>query len=273
MTVAPPPGTAKPETIRAWIPEMNSMRICVLLLLTIGILFPAITIAQDSKPIYDARLSPGSTKPSGAEEALWREKVLPAARHAWKEQEADQACDSDSKPSVLDVARGAFTKPGSDQRAILYRYCTTGHNLGLGGIAVVENNRVLAHVVFEGGAENAIGALPDINANGLAEILVASGGTNQGVTWRSISIFELPAGGAVTKFGRITVYSDSCGADEKKGKAEAQRISVKAGASPAFFREVFLNKDYCTGSGSWKKSNGPKPIIMEEDETDYQFIP
>jgi hypothetical protein len=61
------------------------------------------------------------------------------------------------------------------------------------------NGRVVAHIVYEGGQDRAIGALPDIDGNGLAEILVATGETNQGVTWETISIIEL-AGSEITEW-------------------------------------------------------------------------
>ena len=233
---------------------------------------PAVCFAQDSKPFYDARLALHATKLSDSEEKLLQGKVVSAARNNWHEQEEDQACEEGIQPFAIDITRGSFTKPESDQKAILYRYCSTGHNTALNGIAVIENDRVVSHIAYEGGWDNAIGSLPDINGNGRSEILVASGGTNQGETWGSVSILELSDSIVVTKFGHTTTYSDDCGKGGKTCKSEAYRLSVKPGKTPVFYREAFVGKGAGNGAASWKKSEALKPISLEEDEIEYQFI-
>ena len=101
----------------------------------------------------------------------------------------------------------------------------------------------------------------------LPKILVASGGTNQGVTWKSILLIEL-SGNGVAKFGQTETYSDNCGVGEKNGKAEACRLFVKVGKTPVFYREAFVNKGVCDG-GTWTKSGTPRQISLKEDETDW----
>jgi hypothetical protein len=227
--------------------------------------------AQDAKPIFDGRLTLKPTRLSSSEESLMKDRVLTAARKAWHERERDSDCEAGFKPTALDIAPGSFTKPKSDQKAILYTYCTVGHDMDLNGIAVIENGRVVAHIVYEGGQDRAIGALPDIDGNGLAEILVATGGTNQGVSWETISIIEL-AGSEITEFGQTGTSSDNCGIDEKNGKAKANRISVKPGKTPAFYREAFVNSGSCDGAGTWRKSGVLAPISLEEDKVEYELL-
>ena len=86
--------------------------------------------------------------------------------------------------------------------------------------------------------EHALGAFPDIDGSGLSEILIATGGTNQGITWGTISILKL-SGSQITKFGQTGTLSDDCGTNEKSCKMTANRIFVKVGSAPAFYREVF----------------------------------
>lgn len=259
-------------TLKAKIPA-KILTVISLLLFILLLSHPAVpenAFTQSLKLIYDGRLSLAPTKLFPSEEALMKEKILPAARNLWHEQESDLVCAPGFEATALDSARGSFTRPKSDQRAILYRYCETGHNMALNGIAIIENAQVVTHIVYEGGWDNSIGAMPDLNGNGLSGILVASGGTNQGVTWKSISIIEI-SGNRVTKFGQTETYSDNCGVGEKNGKAEACRLFVKVGKTPVFYREAFVNKGVCDG-GTWTKSGTPGQISLKEDETEYQFI-
>jgi hypothetical protein len=231
------------------------------------VLAPASAWAQGAKPIFDGRLTLKPAKLSSSEETLMKDAVVPAARKAWHERERDAACETGFKPSALDIAPGSFTKPKADQKAILYTYCTFGDNMALNGIAVIENGRVVAHVVYEGGNDRAIGALPGIHDNGLSEILIATGGTNQGITWGTISLIEL-AESEITKFGRTGTLSDDSGINEKNPKIQANRISVKTGRTPAFFREIFV----AYGSGTFRKSGLIAPISLDEDKVEYELL-
>ncbi|MFP5212755.1 MAG: hypothetical protein ACLGPL_05190 [Acidobacteriota bacterium] len=233
---------------------------------------PLRSLALEPRVIYDGRLTLKPTKPAGSDSVLMQERVFPAARKEWHEQERDQECLAGTLPAVIDVAQGAFTKPGSKQKAVLYQYCESGHNLGLSGIAVIEDNRVVSHLVFEGASDTAIGALPDINENGRSEILLAAGGTNQGFTWGAIRIIELSDTIVLTKFGRTETFLDDCGVAEKNGKATAYRLSVATGTTPVCYRESFINKGACEGTGTWKKLLPQKRISLENDESEYQFI-
>jgi hypothetical protein len=90
------------------------------------------------------------------------------------------------------------------------------------------------------------------------------------VTWGYVRIIEL-SGSSVTKFGSMKAYSDNCGADEKNGRAEAYRHSVKTGRVPVFYQEAFIDTGYCKSKGGWRKSGTRRPISPEEDKTEYEF--
>jgi len=227
--------------------------------------------AQAPKPIFDGRLTLKPTAPAPAEVALLKEKVLPAAKKAWHKQERGALCTGGVDGVAVDIAAGAFTKPRADQKALLYRYCTIGHEMVLNGIAILEGGRVVAHVIFEGGESHAIGALPDINGNGLAEILLASGGTNQGITWGTMAIIEL-GGAEITEFGQTDTFSDDQGANDKNGKVKANRISVKFGTKPEFFRDSFIATGAGQGAGAWRKVGVQAPITLEEDKAEYELL-
>jgi hypothetical protein len=211
-------------------------------------------------------LAPAKVSPS--EESLLKAVIAPAARKFWRERRRDRDCVSGPDIRAIDVAPGAFTRPKAEQKAILYSFCEVGHNQNLDGIAIVENGAVVSHIVFEGASNTAIGALPDINGNGLAEIVVAAGGTNQGTTWSGISIVEI-SGPAITRFGQTVTSSDNCGANEDDCTVEANRISVKRGASPAFYSETFVRKG---DTGPWRKSAALSALTLHQDETRYELL-
>lgn len=219
--------------------------------------------AQELKPIFDARLTLSPAKISAAEEQIMKTRVLPAAKKLWE----GEICDSGYRP--IDIASGSFTKPGSKQKAILYQFCEYGHNFARNGIAVIEGDKIVAHVVYEGAWDNAIGALPDINGNGLSEILISTGGTNQGETWSYVSIIEL-SGNTIRKFGTASVLSDTCGKDEKTGNITGVKLLVKTGAKPFFYKETFIQKD-CAGD-KWTMSKGRMPVALEKSEIVYRYI-
>jgi hypothetical protein len=242
----------------------------LIFLVLIGMIIRGTTTPQ-TKPIFDGKLALTATKVSGAELMLMNRIVFPAAATFWKAQEKNAECDQGMDSSAIDIAQGSFTKPGAKQKAILYRHCITGHNLALDGIAIIENDKLVSHIVYVGGWDNALGTLPDINGNGKAEILIASGGMNQGELWKAISIIELSEDGVVS-FGSTGAYSDNCGSAEEKRKAKAYRISVKVGTVPEFYREAYVNKGTCSENGTWRRSEMLKRITLDKDETEYEII-
>jgi hypothetical protein len=226
--------------------------------------------AKDLKAIFDGRLTLKPAKLSHSEEEIIKGKILPEDRRFWDVRETAGICDSNFIAGGVDITQGSFTRPGAVQKAILYRYCTTGHNLALNGIVIIENSEVVAHIVYSGGWDNAIGALPDINSDSLSEIIVAAGGLNQGENWKSISIIQL-SGKNVIKFGLANVYSDNFGAGEKNCFAEANKIFVKTGKTPSFFEETYTNKGPCDETGTWHKQGQVKPVTLINDEKKYYF--
>jgi alpha-tubulin suppressor-like RCC1 family protein len=222
-----------------------------------------IALAQAPKPIFDGRLTlqPGTL--SAEQQAFLKRAIFPAARKEWHDQEAE--CERGFQPQAVDVAHGAFTRPGAAQDAILYRYCTIGHDMALNGIAILQNGQLAAHVVYQGDESHAIGALPDINGDGISEIVLAGGSTNQGITSSWISILQL--GAEMTRFGHTQTYEDNCGVAEGNCRTTAWRISVKPGPAPGFFREAFAQD-----GKTWKRTAPLAALKLDADETEYQLL-
>lgn len=218
------------------------------------------------RPIFDARLILKKTKASSREIALLKREIEPAAAKLWKKRGKD--CD-EPELEVIDVAHGSFTKPSSTQKAVLYKYCTTGHNFALNGIAILENNHIAAHIMYDGAWDLAIGALPDINGNGLSEILVSTGGTSTGEIWGTVTIIEV-AGNSIRKFGHMATYSSNGPreTDENKIVTNVCRLWVKPGPKPVFYRETFREKTN-TKHSKWAKTGKSRKAKLDTDKSEY----
>ena len=238
------------------------MRIIRMILLPVLFFSVFVSVrAQTPKPVYDGRKDRPAAKIAPADEKLLQTTALPKARIFWKNAEN---CEEDF--SVTDAARGSFTSPGSDQNAFLYNFCETGHNFSNTGIVIVENERIVAHYVYEGGGELSVSTVPDVDGDGLNELLIGAGGTNQGVTWGTITIVELSPKGVKT-FGNTQTYEDNCGADEKGCSAVAYQISATTGARPVFYHQKYTQKGKI-----WRSAGKQTVLKMDADQIKYNKL-
>lgn len=165
---------------------------------------------------------------SAAEENLLKKSVLPKARKYWA---GNDVCTEEFQ--IAGTAKGAFSKPNANQTLIFYQFCQTGNGLGNNGLALIENGKVLASYVSEGGWALNLKSLPDINQNGLNEFLVYySGGMHQGQGGTGVDIMEF-ANGAVKGLGWF--QSEGFTEDDSFG----YKVSVKPGKTPLFYREKY----------------------------------
>jgi hypothetical protein len=227
-----------------------------------GLLSVSTTLsAQNVRPIYDARLDLKPTS-SSTEEVNWlKNQVLPNARRHWQEQDH---CEEGF--SIMDVATGAFTQAKATQKAYLYQYCDIRSGVSNNGIAIVENKHVVADVMYEGSWNSALGALPDINHNGLSEILITDNFTGQGYSHGGISLVEL-ASNRIKKLGYIQVSESNCGAVEQGGMMTAYKLYVTPATTPIFYRETF--KQSCDTNDQWQKVGKRERVSLDKDETEY----
>ena len=216
--------------------------------------------AQVLRPVYDGRAEAQSSAPSEAEAQLVRRHALPAAQRLWQ---GDRSCQPEFQ--IVGAAGGSFTRPKAAQRAVLYRFCATGHNFANNGIAVLEGGGVVAHVAYSGGEDHGIRAAPDIDGNGLSEIVLSNGSTNQGYTVSVAVLIELSPSG-VKKFGVADAYEDDCGVAERC-RMTAYKISVRPGPSPVFYREAFSKRNE-----RWAKTGGPARFSPREDAGSYRLL-
>lgn len=211
-------------------------------------------------PVFDGRLRPKPAAATPAEVALLKKEVLPAARKA----AAGEGCDEQFE--ILDAAQGSFTREGAPQRIVLYRYCTAGHDMGRSGLVVIESDKVVAHLAVDGTSQHAIGVLRDLDGDGRAELVIASGGGNTGELWEVASIVSW-SGSGVRKLGFLQAYHDDCGG-AGKGR-EAHRLFAVPGPKPSFLRQAFIGP--CEGE-EWTKRGGQAPVVPDEDGSDWVLL-
>jgi hypothetical protein len=197
---------------------------------------PAVVI---NDPLKDGKV----TELSAADENLIKSNVLPKVQKHWATAIKDGICGFEFES--MGVIKGAFSKPNSSQTLVFFEVCQTGNGFGNNVLALIENEKVSAIYVSEGGWAMSIKSLPDLNQNGLNEFaLYYSGGMHQGQGGTGVDILELPASNIK---GLGWFQADSFG--EMRGDYSF-KVSAKSGKLPIFYREKYLS----TGENKWKKS-------------------
>ncbi|NOT49380.1 MAG: hypothetical protein HOP17_16775 [Acidobacteria bacterium] len=195
--------------------------------------------AQGAIVLYDPLAKLPETNHLPADEELIKEQVVPKAAEKWKD---DDSC-SGGNLNIIGALDGAFTKAGARQRAIVYELCQTGNGFANNGVVVVENGRIIASFVEDGGWNLEVSKVADLNKNGRDEIIIETGGgMHQGYYGSSITIVELSATAAV-EIGVYLVNTNECeNPVANKYCDRSYKITATPGAKPAFFAQKFLNR-------------------------------
>jgi len=217
--------------------------------------------AQALQTVYDGRVEPNPHRPSHEVLQILRRYALSGARQAWRN---DKYCTEGFE--AIDVANGSFTKANSSQNAILYRYCVKGQDIGNNGIAIIKNQRVVAHVVFNSGEDYSIQALSDINGNGLSEIVIGDGSSHQGYSASLATVIEISSSG-VDNLGTADVFQDDCGANPDRCETIAYKVLVKTGTTPIFYRET-----YKKAGNRWIKSGVAVRYTLRKNESKFRQL-
>lgn len=191
--------------------------------------------------VFDGRAgNVKNTKTSTAETALIEKEVRIKAKEDFLKKRLEglaENIDWETEFSVDGIAEGAFTKPNSKQKAILYRFSYTN------GIVILENETIVAHYSGSPGDYAfyfAIKSLPDVNQNGLSEIILFRNvEDNEDVL---AYLFESDKR-AMNFLGETPYFKSSyMGGDDtnsENAKQNAYRITIQPSANPTYLREVF----------------------------------
>ena len=220
--------------------------------------------------VYDGRDDSSSPPPTKTEADFIEKEVR--KNEALIREKSGLECDEDEFSSfgISGLTSGSFTKPNTQQKAYLYELCRSGRAFGIGGIIIVENEKIVAHYVYgENGLDADITTLPDINQNGFSEIMLIGGGTGQGYTMGSVEIIEFAPGG-VNSFGIADTYEDNFGTVSPRRSATAFKVSVQTGKNPVYFRETYTRKSQ---EGRWVLTGKSQKYALRRDyESKYHKI-
>lgn len=247
---------------------MVPLLFCMLLSISISLISPSDGGASEVQTVYDGRVISDPFKISDKEKKRITDALLEAfPADSWADNGI--SCNPEQDViTVIDSADGRFLDVDGAQQGILFSFCWPGHNLGENGIAVLVQGKVEALVVYSGSWENNLEALPDVNDNGLAEMVVTTGGMNMGEVWGGIAIIELTADG-VKAFGRFSTYQNDCESAYASG-AVTSLLSAGTGATPVFYRQAFRKS--CGDGESWRQTGKPEEVALEEDGISYLRI-
>lgn len=200
--------------------------------------------SQKKVEIYDGRKPMKPAQDASKSDTEQAEKEFKSKEPVVKQKMGDFYCfDEDNKFGLTGMSTGSFTKPNSNQKAFLYELCSSGSShFGTGGILIMEGDKAVAHIVYgENGLYNgSFSSLPDINQNGLNELMLTVGQTHQGYTGEALTLVEFPEGDLKIIGGAVTM-TDNSGAmeDEAEIKAEAYKIWAEPSAKPVFYRDLY----------------------------------
>jgi hypothetical protein len=142
-------------------------------------------------------------------------------------------------PQVIQAALGAFTIPGEAQTLYVIGNweCGAGHGGSSATLAVLDSSGVVARANIPGGGS--LGAVTDLDGDGVSEFLVVRAFMNMGITVESATLERFGKGKLVEVKAFGQVYEDNCG-DIAKPRTKAFtviRATPTSGAAPVFKME------------------------------------
>jgi len=220
--------------------------------------------AQERKLLYSGLGEFRPTAVRDMDEEIVRREVLPVARRLWARVEG---CGEEFR--IVDAAYGAFTDAGMSQHALLYRFCQTRHDFAKGGIAITQAGHVVAHVTIEDAEPDGIRRLPDIDRNGVAELLLVDNALLQGELSTVVSIVQLVPRG-VRALGSFGVYHDNAGTQRRDSHQAASVLYAIPGHGPHFEMETYEHPE---GSRArWIGTEKLHPVTPQPDRTTYRRV-
>lgn len=243
-------------------------------ILVFALIFVSNLFAQKSLiEIADGRNLPESPKASPSETEFVKNEVK-AKEVQIKEiaKKAEFKCDEDDAEEnlanenitanlgVTGGLRGAFTKPNSAQKIYSYQICWSDggkYARAFGGIIIAENQKIVSHYAFaDANGIDFLRVLPDINRNGLSEIVLGNSAVSGLRIYRSMEIVEIAAD-KIMSLGDAQTYEM---ADDEN---LAFKTSVKAGKTPIFYRDIFTEVSKDPYKESWKLKEKSKQFLLE----------
>lgn len=189
------------------------------------------------------------------------QQAAAAARAHWGSQDAEYEEDF----RVMGVAEGAFTEAGAQQQAVLYLMSLWPRCCPKMGLAIVEGDRLVRNVAFEGVAQE-LTAVPDLDGDGRDELALIGEFGMGGQVSRSLTLASFGDGG-LAGWGGASVYDGACGAMQD-GETAARILALPG---PALTVERYT-KASCEGE-AWEPEGSPEPLELYATEVAYVELP
>jgi hypothetical protein len=220
--------------------------------------FSALLFAQGSLVIVDPTVKfTEKAKLSAADQSVFDRDALPK----YKTKYGDGTCNVE--PEIAGVVRGAFTRAGAKQTLVFFQVCQTGNGLGIVGITVIENGKVVGTFGADTGWTLDAGVLPDINGNGLNEFTLSyGGGMHQGQGGVGVDIVEF-SGGLPKGLGwfKAEEFTDT-------EPTAVWRVTANPGKSPVYFSQKFTSSD----DVKWQKAGGITPLKLTNAVGSFEIV-
>ncbi|CAN5420845.1 hypothetical protein BH10ACI3_BH10ACI3_29570 [soil metagenome] len=193
---------------------------------------------QSRVVINDPTVTAEASKWSAADEALINSAALPRITAKYEKE----PCNVNLEPTG--VIFGSFTKPNAKQTLAYFQICQTGNGLGMIGLVLIENGKVIGTFASDGGWSDDISLVPDINKNGLDEFTLAySGGLHQGQGGIGVDLVEF-TGGKLVGIGWYLAEKF-----EDTDAVTVWKLTAKPGPKPVFYKQRYDAKE----KGKWRK--------------------
>lgn len=158
-------------------------------------------------------------------------------------------------PSIADMTTGSFTGPGKTETlyVIFVGECFASHadNFGTRRVAIFSGQQLVADVDVD--FKQTIERKTDLNSDGIDELLMTSGYTNQGTTTEMAALFSFQNGRmkVLNDFGVISEDSCASGFPSSETRASVLYISdVFPGRMPKLTQENYSSS--CRRAKRWK---------------------
>ncbi len=212
---------------------------------------------QKTIVVADPTVTEKETKLSDSDQTLVDRVALPKFRKKYQSDVCDVKLD------IAGAASGAFTRVGAQQRLAFFQVCQTGNGLGIVGLVLIENGKVIGTFGADSGWTVGIELLPDINANGLSEFTLSyGGGMHQGQGGVGIDIMEFsgstPVGIGWFKAEEI-MDTDA---------VNVWKVTAKPGKSPVYYKQKYRS----VGENLWKRTGVNAAFKLDKAYGSFQVV-
>lgn len=182
----------------------------------------------------------------------------------WRGQDADYEEDM----RILAVADGAFTEPETEQRAILFVMSVWPRCCPKAGLAVVEGDRLVRNVAFEGIAQT-LSAVPDLDGDGLDELAFTGSFGMGGDESSSVTLVAFSPDSLVER-GSTALSASSCASGRSDTPSTAAHIWARPG--PEFWVERYTMNG-CDETATWTSIGDAELLALDPPYGTYVELP